>query len=441
MHKILIIDDEADIRELISDVLADEGYKVQCASSAKEAMKLFQEETVDAVVLDIWLEGSEFDGIGVLKRFKQLKPEIPVIMISGHGNIETAVETIKHGAYDFIEKPFKEEKLLILLKRALEATTLVRENLRLKEEQGIQAEIIGSSKYANNLRETAKLLASNNSRILIKGEQGTGKELFARYVHKHSERAKKPFVKVYASSITNESAQLELFGEDSQNAYKAGLVELANAGVLYIEDINELPKNAQNLLLKFLQDGKYCKVGSEKIQHSDARVISSIAKDVDEGFNQSLYYRLNVASIELQPLKKHKEDVLNYIKQFSKVEFSQEALSALMVHDWPGNIRQLKNFLEWVGMLHSKKKVVELSELPAEISGIHKVDGHVIANDLVAKPLKVAKDMFEKEYLAAQLKKFSGNISRTADFVGMERTALHRKLKSLGICIEKSKSA
>lgn len=438
MDKILIIDDETDIRDLISDVLVDEGYKVICASNAKEALTSFQEESPDAVILDIWLEGSEFDGIGVLKRFKQLKQEIPVIMISGHGNIETAVDTIKFGAYDFIEKPFKEEKLLILLKRALEATTLARENIKLKEEQGINCEIIGSSKYANTLRETAKILATNNSRILITGDQGTGKELFARYVHKHSERAKKPFVKVYANNITDENAELELFGTDTAKSYKSGLVELANGGVLYIDEVAELPKVAQNLLLKFLQEGKYCKIGSEKIHQSDARLISSTSKSIDESFNKSLYYRLTVANIELQPLNKHREDIVEYINKFSKINFSQEALSALMMYDWSGNIRQLKNMLELVSMLHSKKKIVDLMDLPSEISGICGVDNPTIANDFIAKPLKVAKDMFEKEYLEAQLKKFSGNISKTAEFVGMERTALHRKLKSLGINLSKS---
>ncbi len=450
MAKILIVDDESDIRELLSDVLKDEGYITQTATNAKTALEAMGSFVPDLVILDIWLEGSEFDGIGVLKRIKQTKPQLPVIMISGHGNIETAVETIRHGAYDFIEKPFKAEKLLILVNRAIEAASLVKENGSLKEQQQIISQVHGESKAIKVVIEAAKVMATVQSRVLITGESGSGKEVLARMIHKLSNRKDKQFVTMHAGSISEKDFEAEFFGVDNGKDYRIGILEKSDGGTLFIDEVSEMPQVVQSKLLKFLQEHTYYKIGSNKPLQSEVRIMAasskSLEQEVEKGkLNKSLLYRLNVAVLHMPSLKNRKEDIRilteNIIKQLSdalglqKIEISEEAYVFMEMYTWPGNVRQLRNVIEWLMLLNgSKNKPIQAQDLPVEITGqAVEIRGGSVANDVVTKPLKVARDMFEKEYLEAQLARFSWNISKTADFVGMERTALHRKIKALGI--------
>ncbi len=448
MAKILIVDDESDIRELLSDVLKDEGYLTQTATNAKTALESVDSFAPDLVILDIWLEGSEFDGIGVLKRIKQSKPQLPVLMISGHGNIETAVETIRHGAYDFIEKPFKAEKLLILVNRAIEAAALSRENTDLKQQQQINSQLHGESKQIHTVIETAKLIAAAQSRVLITGESGTGKEVLARMIHKLSSRKDKQFVTMHAGSISDNEFEVEFFGIDNGKDFREGIIERSNGGILFIDEVSEMPLPVQAKLLKLLQEHTFYKVGSNKPIQVDVRIIAASSKNLDSEvekgrLNKSLLYRLNVATINMPPLRNRKDEIRNLshsiVKQLSenlglqKIEISEEAFVYMEMYTWPGNVRQLRNVLEWLMLMHGGK-TIQPQDLPVEISGQHSGSAaNSIANDVVTKPLKVARDMFEKEYLEAQLERFSWNISKTADFVGMERTALHRKIKTLGI--------
>jgi two-component system, NtrC family, nitrogen regulation response regulator NtrX len=456
MAKILIVDDESDIRELLSDVLKDEGYITQTANNAKSALEAMNSYEPDLVILDIWLEGSEFDGIGVLKRIKQTKPHLPVIMISGHGNIETAVDTIRHGAYDFIEKPFKAEKLLILANRAIEAASLSKENSSLKEQQQINSQLHGESKIIQSVIEAAKLIAIAQSRVLITGESGTGKEVLARMIHKLSSRKDKQFVTMHASSISEKDFEAEFFGVDDGKDFRIGILEKSNGGVLFIDEVSEMPLPVQAKLLKFLQEHTFYKLGNNKPIQADIRIIATSSKDLDSEvekgkLNKSLLYRLNVAPIHLPPLRSRKDDIRILtevlIKQLSealglqKIIIAEEAKVFLEMYAWPGNVRQLRNIIEWLMLMHgAENRAIQVQDLPVEITG-HSSEAHssVIANDIVTKPLKVARDMFEKEYLEAQLARFAWNISKTADFVGMERTALHRKIKALGIEEQKIK--
>lgn len=458
MSKILIVDDESDIRDLISDILKDEGYITATATNAKTALEAMDSYVPDLVILDIWLEGSEFDGIGVLKRIKQSTPHLPVIMISGHGNIETAVETIRHGAYDFIEKPFKAEKLLILVNRALEVSLLSKENSSLKEQQQINAQLHGESKAINAVIEAAKLISQAQSRVLITGEAGSGKEVLARMIHKLSNRKDKQFVTLHASSISEKDFEVEFFGIDDGKDFRVGILEKSNGGVLFIDEVSEMPQSVQSKLLKFLQEHAFCKLGNNKAIQADIRIIVASSKDleqeVDKGkLNKSLLYRLNVAPIHMPSLRSRKEDIRilaeSLIKLLSdslglqKIIISEEAFVFLEMYSWPGNVRQLRNVIEWLMLMHgSENRVIQVEDLPAEIAGNNsEIHAGIIANDIVTKPLKVARDMFEKEYLEAQLARFSWNISKTAEFVGMERTALHRKIKALGIEEQKLKKA
>jgi two-component system nitrogen regulation response regulator NtrX len=450
MAKILIVDDESDIRELVSDILSDEGYETITAVNAKTAIDAVKAQDLQLVVLDIWLEGSEFDGIGVLKIIKQLKPNLPVIMISGHGNVETAVETIKHGAYDFIEKPFKAEKIIILAERAIEVEKLSRENSQLKAQQQINSTLDGKSRAIQNVLDAAKVLANAHSRVLITGESGSGKEVLARMIHKQSSRKDKQFVTLYANSLSEGEFESELFGIDDGKNYRVGLLERADKGVLFIDEVSEMPKSVQAKFLKFLQENTFYKVGNNNPLTSDIRIIAAstknLEKEVENGrLSKSLFYRLNVASIRIPSLRERSEDVKVltnvFLTQLSKnlglqkVEISEEALAFLEMYHWPGNVRQLRNLIEWLMLINKDpKKKVEVGDLPVEIrGGASESSSNTIANDIITKPLKVARDMFEKEYLEAQLSRFSGNISKTAEYIGMERTALHRKIKSLGI--------
>jgi len=450
MHNILIVDDEADIREILSDIFSDEGYTVVQASNASSAIKKFEETKPSLVILDIWLEGSDLDGMGLLKRFKSCAPDVPVIMISGHGNIETAVQTIKLGAYDFIEKPFKAEKLLLLARRALELSSLKEEIKDLKSATNIM-QISGQSKAIMHITESAKLAAQSNSRVFVTGESGTGKEIIAKMIHAYSARKEMPFVTMHAQNLPEDEIESELFGVDDGKIFRIGKLERANSGTLFLDEVSNLPATCQAKLLKYLQEGVFHRMGSKATLKSDTRIICSSAHDLEKDsqsgkFNQSLFYRLNVVPIRMPALRERKEDLENIIDDIAaqlsnslglpKPEFSKETLAHLQSYSWPGNVRQLKNMLEWLMILKGKTGgEISTSDLPQDIT--RKADAlPSLHHELILQPLKPARDLFETEYLRAQLSRFSGNISKTAAFVGMDRTTLHRKLKGLKIANE-----
>ncbi|MDF3047306.1 MAG: two component, sigma54 specific, transcriptional regulator, Fis family [Candidatus Midichloriaceae bacterium] len=434
MPKILVVDDEVDIRDLVSDILNDEGYSTVRAGSAARAIEAITLESFQAVILDIWLEGSELDGIGVLKAIKNLYPDLPVIMISGHGNIETAVQTIKLGAYDFIEKPFKAEKLTLMVERAVNNYNLILENNLLKRGSDDSLfELKWSSRTLQSVVKCAKSAAGSNSRITITGEDGAGKESLARYIHKNSPRSSKAFIVLNALSIDDENFEAQLFGK----GHEIGLLQRCRGGTLYIDEVTDLSPKVQSRFLSVLQDAKL-----------DVRVVAASSKDlgkaVNDGIlNSSLYYRLNVLPLHIPPLREYTEDIGTLMEKFlntfelqngvESVSISPEAISALQLYNWPGNIRQLKNVAEWLVIMKSRdKKCIEVSDLPAEIKSSNFIIGE---NNWVAsafsKPLKEARDNFEREYLKSQLARYGGNISKTAVHVGMDRTALHRKIKAL----------
>lgn len=435
MSNILIVDDKADIRDLVSDILTDEGYHTIAVSSAAKAIEAVKQTHFATAILDIWLEGSEMDGIGILKTIKNLSPDTSVVMISGHGNIETAVETIKLGAYDFIEKPFKAEKLKIIVERAVNNHNLITENNQLKQQHLASTKYVGQSKATATLLKAAGSAAASNSRIIITGESGTGKEMLARHIHSASERKSKPFHVLYAASITEDNFNDEVFGTE----LKPGLLDRAEGGTIYIDELAEMSQVVQSKFLKILQDTKY-----------NFRVIAGSSKNLQAmaesgAINSSLYYRLNVVPLYIDPLRNRAEDLACLIEHFvtffstamklGNITFSENALSALQIYDWPGNVRELKNVIEWVMIMKAKdKSVIERDDLPAEIQHnlVASNDDNWIA-DSFSKPIKDARDDFEKKYLEAQLQKFNGNISKTAEYVGMERTALHRKMKALSL--------
>jgi two-component system nitrogen regulation response regulator NtrX len=434
MSNILVVDDEVDIRDLVSDILNDEGYTTVRAGSAARAIEAITSESFQAVILDIWLEGSDMDGIGVLKAVKNLYPELPVIMISGHGNIETAVQTIKLGAYDFIEKPFKAEKLTLMVERAVNNYNLILENNLLKRGSDDSLfELKFSSRALQAVIKCAKSAADSNSRITITGEDGVGKESLARYIHKNSHRSSKAFVVLNAFGINDENFEAMLFGK----SHEIGLLQRCKGGTLYIDEVTDLSPKVQSRFLSVLQDVKF-----------DVRVITASSKDlgkaIDDGIlNSSLYYRLNVLPLYIPPLREYTEDIGVLMEKFlnafelqnstEAISISSEAISALQLYSWPGNIRQLKNIAEWLAIMKSKdQKCIEVSDLPAEIkSSNNAIEQDNWVMSAFAKPLKEARDNFEREYLKSQLSRYGGNISKTAIHVGMDRTALHRKIKAL----------
>ncbi|MCE2993640.1 MAG: sigma-54 dependent transcriptional regulator [Candidatus Jidaibacter sp.] len=439
MKNILIIDDKADIRDLISDILSDEGYTPVSVSNASDAINAVKEQSFGAVILDIWLEGSEFDGIGVLKAIKALYRELPVIMISGHANIETAVNTIKIGAYDFIEKPFKSEKLLIMLKRALSSYSLYKENQELKRSMQIESYFVGESKAIQALRKTITSVAPANSRVLIQGENGVGKDIAARMIQQNSARKDQAFVSLSCLDLSEENFDAVIYGSDLVDRLTS-IISKASGGTLYISELELLSDKLQQKMLKLFQDSSV-----------DIRFILSANADLKalvdaEQFSSSLYYRINVSCISIEPLRNRKEDIkviLDYYAELfsnmykaQKVLFSGDAIASLEVYKWPGNLIEIKNLVERLFILHAKEKaVIDTSDLPLEYTShainIGKKETWLI--DTLSKQLKDAKDDFERFYLSNQLSRFEGNISKTADNIGIDRTALHRKLKSLNV--------
>jgi len=451
---ILIVDDEADIRDLVAGILQDEGYGARTARNSDDALAAIVARRPNLVFLDIWLQGSRLDGLQLLDAIKQEHPELPVVMISGHGNIETAVAAIKHGAYDFIEKPFKADRLVLVADRALETSRLKREVKQLKQMSPLPTTLIGRSAAMGQLRQTIEKVAPTNSRILIIGPSGAGKELAARTLHQLSSRASGPFIVINAAAITPERMEVELFGVDHSNGAegrKTGALEEAHGGTLFIDDVADLPRETQNKILRVLVDQTFQRVGGSAKIAVDVRIVSSTARNLEaaitEGkFREDLYHRLSVVPIRVPPLAERREDIPELVEYFMeqisqatglpKRRIGEDAMAVLQSHDWPGNVRQLRNNIERLMILAGgdPQAVLDASMLPPDVgSMVPSMPNGNGGEHLMGLPLRDAREVFEREYLVAQISRFGGNISRTAEFVGMERSALHRKLKALGI--------
>jgi two-component system nitrogen regulation response regulator NtrX len=451
---ILIVDDEADIRELVAGILQDEGYGTRTARDSDDALGAVAARRPNLVFLDIWLQGSRLDGLQMLDALKQEHPELPIVMISGHGNIETAVSAIKRGAYDFIEKPFKADRLLLVAERALENSRLRREVRELKQHAPLAALLVGHSPAANQLRQTVEKVSPTNSRILIVGPSGSGKELAARTIHGHSARANGPFVVINAAAITPEHMEIELFGVEGGNGTanrKVGALEEAHGGSLFIDEIADMPRETQNKILRVLVDQTFQRVGGSTKVTVDVRIVSSTSRNIESeiaagNFREDLFHRLSVVPIRVPSLAERREDIPELVEYFMaqisqntglpKRNVGADALAVLQSHDWPGNVRQLRNNVERLMILAGgdPEAVITASMLPQDVgSMIPNMPAGNGGEHLMSLALREAREVFEREYLLAQINRFGGNISRTAEFVGMERSALHRKLKALGI--------
>ena len=451
---ILIVDDEADICELVSGLLEDEGYSTRTARDSDSALATIANRRPNLVFLDIWLQGSKLDGLQLLSTIKEQHPDLPVVMISGHGNIETAVAAIKQGAYDFIEKPFKADRLILVADRALETSRLRREVKELKALGPLPSTIIGRSPSVNSLRQTIEKIAPTNSRILIVGPSGVGKELAARTIHGLSSRANGPFVVINAAAMTPDRMEIELFGVEQSNGSqprKVGALEEAHGGTLFIDEIADMPRETQNKILRVLVDQTFQRVdGSTKVA-VDVRIVSSTGRHIEGEiaagrFREDLYHRLSVVPVRVPPLAERREDipdlVVYFMEQISQStglplrKIGEDAMAVLQSHDWPGNVRQLRNNVERLMILAGgdPNAAISASMLPQDVgSMVPSMPTGDGGEQLMGLPLREARELFEREYLLAQISRFGGNISRTAEFVGMERSALHRKLKALGI--------
>src|SRR5687768_1890436 len=449
--EVLVVDDEADIRELVAGVLEDEGYTVRTAADSSSALEAIEDRRPSLVLLDVWLQGSRLDGLQLLEQIKSRDVTVPVIMISGHGNLDTAVAAIREGAVDFIEKPFEAGKLLHLVGRATETDRLRRENAAFRQQFGQDDHLGGTSVSINTVRATLKRVAPTGSRVLITGPAGVGKEIAARMIHNWSPRSAAPFVTVSAAMMSPERMEEELFGIETAGVARPGLLEQAHGGTLFLDEIADMPMNTQAKMLRVLTDQSFTRVGGQRTVKVDMRVVSStsrtLAEEIAGGrFREDLYYRLNVVPVRIPSLKERREDIPDLVNHFlarfaaerriPPPRIAEEALAALQAHDWPGNIRQLKNIIERTLILAPGDRVecIEIDLLPTEIvegQGPSSINSASIA--IMGSPLREARESFEREYLKIQIRRFSGNISRTASFIGMERSALHRKLKALGL--------
>ncbi|MGE4431596.1 MAG: sigma-54-dependent transcriptional regulator [Sphingobium sp.] len=451
---ILIVDDEEDIRELVAGVLEDEGYETRTAASADAALDALAVRRPSLVLLDVWLQGSRMDGLEVLEEIKKRDASIPVLMISGHGNIDTAVAAIRKGATDFIEKPFEADRLLHLVARATETERLRRENEVLRARVGQDDELTGTSSAINSVRATIKKVAGTGSRVLITGPAGVGKEIAARMLHNWSNRSDGPFIIVTAARMDPERVEEELFGvEDPSGLVRPGFLEQAHGGTLYLDEVADMPLTTQAKILRVLTDQSFTRVSGQRQVKVDVRFISSTATNLtaeieDKRFREDLYYRLNVVPLGIPPLSERREDipalVQHYVTRFAAdrrvppPDVAPDAMAALQAVEWPGNVRQLRNVIERTMILAPSDRIarIELDMLPSETTSGDNED-HLMSNSIMTSPLREARENFEREYLRVQIKRFSGNISRTASFIGMERSALHRKLKLLGLTEDK----
>jgi len=448
---ILVVDDERDIRELVAGVLEDEGYETRGAADSDSALEAIADRRPSLVLLDVWLQGSRLDGLELLDEIKRRDPSIPVLVISGHGNLDTAVAAIRRGASDFIEKPFEAERLLLLVERATETERLRREVASLRASVGRETDLTGTSGSINGVRATLKRVAATGSRVMITGGPGTGKEVAARLLHEWSNRVSGPFVIVSAARMTPERVEEELFGVEDGDLVHPGLLEQAHGGTLFLDEIADMPMATQGRILRVLTEQKFNRVGGQRQVKVDVRVVSATARDlmaeIAEGrFREDLFYRLNVVPVAIPPLTERREDIPPLVEHFvahyaterrvPTPEVAPDAMVALQSYEWPGNVRQLRNVVEATVILAPGDRIgrIDIDLLPNDVLGRRSGDGDGGgATAMMGAPLKEARETFEREYLRIQIRRFSGNISRTAHFIGMERSALHRKLKLLGI--------
>lgn len=450
--EILIVDDERDIRSLTAEILQDEGFETREAKDSTSALDAVQDRQPGLVLLDIWLQGSKLDGIGILKEIKSQYPDLPVLIMSGHGSVETAVQAIKFGAYDFIEKPFTADRLLLLIERATEAAQLRRENAELRMRAGTSLDLLGHSGAIRDVRQAVDRAAPTNSRIIISGPPGAGKEVIARLVHAHSRRAEGPFCVVNCAAMHPDRMETELFGTegDGGSGRRVGMFERAHQGTLLLDEIGDMPLETQGKIVRVLQEQIFERVGGNTQVQVDVRVIASTTKDLTAEINagnlrEDLYYRLNVVPIHIPALIDRRDDIPVLAHHFMSIaagasgqplrDFTDDALAALQTYGWPGNVRELRNVIERLLIMApgDAAQPITGTMLPPEIMGnAPSVDVERNA-EIMSLPLRDAREMFEREYLLAQVERFGGNISQTAHFVGMERSALHRKLKSLGV--------
>ncbi|HWT97774.1 MAG TPA: sigma-54 dependent transcriptional regulator [Terriglobales bacterium] len=452
---ILIVDDEADIRMLIAGILGDEGYQTREAADSDIALALLHQRQPSLIILDIWLQNSTLDGMGLLPIIKADWPDVPVIMISGHGNIETAVNAIRDGAYDFIEKPFKADRLLLIIERALEAARLRRENQELRIRVGGDLDLIGNSAAIQQLRQAIDRVAPTGSRVLFSGPPGSGKEVAARALHRRSKRATAPFVVVNCATMHPDRLEIELFGvekgADGFEAGKIGFLEQAHGGTLLLDEVADMPLETQGKIVRALQEQTFERVGGKTRVEVDVRVIASTSKDLQTEmsggrFRQDLFYRLNVVPMRLPPLKERRDDIVDLLEHFmaraAEVsglpprQLGEDARAILQAYDWPGNVRQLRNVIDWLLIMAPGDPTEQIRSdmLPPDIGAVSLAPMAMHDNnEVMSLPLREAREIFERRYLESQVTRFGGNISRTASFVGMERSALHRKLRSLGI--------
>ena len=450
---ILIVDDEEDIRDLVSGILEDDGYNTRTAGDADACLEAIAARRPALIILDIWLQGSRLDGLELLDIIRAEHSDVPVVMISGHGNIETAVSAIKKGAYDFIEKPFKADRLILIVQRALEANRLRREVNELRARTGEDGDLCGNSAAIANVRQMIDRVAPTGSRVLITGAAGAGKEVVARLIHSNSKRAENPFIAINAATMAPDRVESELFGvEESANApRKVGVFEQAHGGTLLLDEVADMPLETQGKILRVLVDQSFERVGGNQKVQVDVRVISSSSRDlreeiVENRFREDLFHRLNVVPLRVPALSERREDIPLLVEHFmSKIcantglpsrKIGDDAMAALQTHHWPGNVRQLRNNVERLLILASgdAEEVITAEMLPTEIgASAPSINPGAGAENIISLPLREARELFEREYLVAQINRFGGNISRTAAFIGMERSALHRKLKSLGV--------
>jgi two-component system nitrogen regulation response regulator NtrX len=455
-HDILIVDDEPDIRALIEGILTDEGYGTRQAANSDQALAAFRARRPSLVILDIWLQNSKLDGLGILNAMHQEEPRVPCVMISGHGTIETAVQAIRLGAYDFIEKPFKADRLLLIVARALEAARLRREVSELKLRAGAETELVGVSAAIAQLRQAVERVAPTGSRVLIHGPAGAGKEVAARMLHARSRRADGPFVALNCATLAPARFEEELFGVEAgadatAQPRRAGVLERAHGGTLLLDEVGDMPQETQGKIVRALQEQGFTRIGGASRVQVDVRVIATTSKDLQAEigagrFREDLYYRLAVVPLRIPPLRERRDDIPALARHFMARsvetsgmpprELSEDALAAMQAYDWPGNVRELRNLIDWLLIMApgEPREPIRPEMLPPQVGNaapaVLKLDR---SSEIMTLPLREARELFERQYLEAQLLRFGGNISRTANFVGMERSALHRKLKFLGV--------
>jgi len=463
-HEILIVDDEPDIRTLIDGILSDEGYETRQAHNSDAALAAFKVRRPSLVILDIWLQNSKLDGLGILAAMHREEPVVPCIMISGHGTIETAVQAIQNGAYDFIEKPFQSDRLLLIVSRALEAARLRRENSELRLRAGAEIELVGASNGMGQIRGQIEKVAPTGSRVLIQGPAGSGKEVAARMIHARSRRNDGPFVALNCATLNPARFEEELFGiepgaDANAQPRRAGVLERAHGGTLLLDEVADMPLETQGKIVRALQEQGFERVGGATRVKVDVRVIATTNRDLQAEiaggrFREDLYYRLAVVPVKMPPLRDRREDVPALARHFmarsgatsgmASRDIAEDALAALQAYDWPGNVRQLRNLIDWLLIMApgEAREPIRADMLPPEVGSaapaMLKLDR---SSEIMTLPLREARELFEKQYLEAQLLRFGGNISRTANFVGMERSALHRKLKFLGVQSAEERSA